>query len=130
MERSENMSRIRSKDTLPELKVRKALRMMGLNYRLHCNKYPGKPDIVIPRLKTAILVNGCFWHQHEGCKRSSVPKSNTSYWGPKLLLNTERDIIIQDKLRSCGMKVVVIWECETKKEEELIILLERKIYGN
>lgn len=91
-QRSLNMSLIRSKDTKPEVFVRSVLHRLGLRFRKNVKTLPGKPDILLPKYKTAIFVHGCFWHQHEGCKRSTTPKSNTDYWKPKLFGNTQRDI--------------------------------------
>lgn len=114
------MSRISSKHTKPEILVRKALYNLGFRYRLHNKKLHGKPDIVIKKLKIIIFVNGCFWHQHKGCKRQSIPKSNLGYWKNKLKSNVERqkkDIV---SLRRLGWKVYLIWECETKKPKVLL----------
>lgn len=113
--RSYNMSRIRSKDTKPEMIVRKFLFSQGFRYRLHDKKLPGKPDIVLPKYKTVIFVNGCFWHGHKGCKRSSNPKSNQKYWGAKILGNIKRDINNKKRLMKSGWMEISIWECETKK---------------
>lgn len=123
--RSKNMAAISSKNTIPEIIIRKKLWSLGYRYRLHSKKLPGKPDIYIPRLKTAIFVHGCFWHQHEGCKRSTIPKSNTDYWIPKLERNKERFLNQKKELVIQGLKVVVIWECETKKENIETIILNR-----
>src|SRR6266446_9314751 len=89
--RSWNMSRIKSRDTNPELSVRRSLHRLGYRYRLHRNNLPGKPDIVLPKHRIAIFVHGCFWHQHSGCIDCSKPKTNAKYWGPKLLANVQRD---------------------------------------
>ena len=112
--RSYNMSRIRSKDTKPELAVRKYLFAHGFRYRLHENKLPGKPDIVLPKYNTVIFVHGCFWHAHSGCTRSVIPKSNEGYWGPKIAGNLKRDIDNELLLREAGWQIIVIWECELK----------------
>ncbi len=117
--RSENMSKIRSKNTVPELKARKALTKLGLRYRLHSAKLPGKPDIVIPSRKTAVFINGCFWHQHKGCKRCSMPRSNSAFWEAKLLSNIERQKKQIQEIEAIGMKTVVIWECEVKNTDKL-----------
>ena len=112
--RSWNMSRIGSKNTKPELIVRKMLHNSGIRYRLHVNDLPGKPDFSNKSKGFAIFVNGCFWHQHEGCKRATIPKSNREYWIPKLKNNIKRQ---KDNIRSIlnmGIKPYVIWECETK----------------
>jgi|TARA_B100002003_G_scaffold225614_1_gene231771 DNA mismatch endonuclease (patch repair protein) len=121
--RSWNMSRIRSKNTRPELAVRKYLYSNGFRYRLHNRKLPGKPDITNQSKKTAVFVNGCFWHQHEGCKRAAIPKSNKSYWLPKLENNVARFKNNTDKLLDMGWKVFIVWECETKDE----VILKSKL---
>lgn len=113
-ERSENMSRIRSTNTKPEEIVRKYLFSKGFRYRKNDKRYPGKPDIVLPKYQTVIFVNGCFWHMH-GCSRSRLPKSNQEYWRPKIERNIERDADAKKKLEAEGWKVIVIWECELKK---------------
>lgn len=113
-ERSENMSRIRSTNTKPEEIVRKYLFSHGFRYRKNDKRYPGKPDIVLPKYRTIIFVNGCFWHMH-GCSRSRLPRSNQDYWKPKIERNIQRDAENQQKLEANGWKVVVVWECELKK---------------
>jgi DNA mismatch endonuclease (patch repair protein) len=108
--RSLNMSKINSKNTVPEVKLRKLLWKEGYRFRKNVKWLPGKPDIVFTKKRKVIFVNGCFWHQH-GCKRSSVPKSNTEYWIPKLAKNKERDIENINKLQNGGWQVFVVWEC-------------------
>ena len=115
VKRSWNMSRIRSKNTKPELMVRKVLHNAGIRYRLHAKDLPGKPDLSNKRRKFAIFVNGCFWHQHKGCKRASIPKSNTEYWIPKLKKNINRLKENLEELDNMGFTTVVIWECEVNK---------------
>lgn len=112
LERSERMSRIRSTDTSPELSLRKALHARGLRFRLHDKKLPGKPDIVLPRFKTVVLVHGCFWHRHGGCKVASTPKSNTAFWQEKFERNSARDAKNLASLQAIGWRVIVAWECE------------------
>lgn len=118
-DRSRNMARIRYKDTAPEIKVRKSLWKLGYRYRLNTKKFPGKPDIVLGSRKVALFVNGCFWHQHPGCKRNFMPKSNINYWEPKLKGNVERLEKNREKLQKLGYKTSVIWECQTKSETDL-----------
>ena len=113
-ERSENMSRIRSTNTKPEEIVRKYLFSHGFRYRKNDKRYPGKPDIVLPKYHTIIFVNGCFWHMHV-CSRSRLPRSNQEYWKPKIERNIQRDAENQQKLEADGWKVIVVWECELKK---------------
>lgn len=114
--RSFNMSRIHGKDTKPEEKVRKYLFANGFRYRKNDKKLPGKPDIVLPKYRTCILVNGCFWHKHEGCKYFVWPKNNAEFWKKKITGNVERDLRQQNELRLLGWNVIVIWECELKKD--------------
>lgn len=112
-QRSRNMSRIRSRDTKPELVVRSMLHRAGFRFRLNVKKLPGKPDIVLPKYKIIIFVHGCFWHQHPGCKRQLIPSSRKEYWEPKLKKNTERDKLHLLSLKELGWRVGVIWECDT-----------------
>jgi len=123
-QRSCNMSRIRSKNTKPELAVRRMLTKDGLRYRLHLANLPGKPDITITKIKVAIFINGCFWHQHEGCKRKSMPKTNVGYWHEKLRGNIERQQKHISDLDILGWKVGIIWECQTKDEKQLYEVLQ------
>ncbi len=111
-QRFRNMSNIKSKDTIPELKVRSYLFRKGLRYRLHDSKLPGRPDMVLKKYKVVLFVNGCFWHRHKGCKFYSIPKTNSEYWNKKLKRNEERDKVTHRKLIQEGWKVIVIWECE------------------
>jgi DNA mismatch endonuclease (patch repair protein) len=112
-ERSERMRSIRSEDTKPEIRVRKVLQASGFRYRLHDHRLPGKPDIVLPRWKTVVLVHGCFWHGHR-CKGSRVPSSNVDYWVRKIAGNKARDATNIATLESLGWRVYVLWECELK----------------
>jgi len=112
--RSWNMSRIKNKNTLPEIKVRSLLHGLGFRFRLHRSDLPGTPDIVLPKYKTVIFVNGCFWHVHENCKDSTIPKTNISFWEKKLKGNVERDRKKYAQLEEEGWKVIVVWECELK----------------
>ena len=114
--RSFNMSRIRSKDTKPELLVRKFLHKNGFRYRLHVKDLPGKPDIVLAKYKTVIFVHGCFWHGHKGCKYFVVPKTRTEWWINKIQANIANDLKAEENLISLGWKTVTIWECELKKD--------------
>lgn len=124
------MRRIQSRDTKPEQVVRKILTGLGLRYRLHVKKLPGKPDIVMKGRNTVIFVNGCFWHQHDGCSRKSMPKSNRDYWKPKLKRNIERQDEIISELAKDGWKIIKVWECQTKNKtakENLISELAKKL---
>lgn len=115
--RSYNMSKIRSTGTKPEDMVRKYLFSKGLRYRKNVKALPGKPDIVLPKYKTIVFVNGCFWHGHNGCKYFVMPKSNTEYWESKIDSNIARDQRTYDSLSALGWNVLVIWECELKKDK-------------
>ena len=115
--RSYNMSRIRSKDTKPELLARKFLHKNGFRYRLHVKDLPGKPDIVLPKYKTVIFIHGCFWHGHDDCRYFVVPKSRTDWWLEKIHRNKTNDRKAKVALEVLGWKVIHIWECETKTHE-------------
>jgi len=127
-ERSANMAQIRSKDTRPELLVRGALHRLGFRYRLHVRELPGRPDIVLPKLRKIIEVKGCFWHGHN-CVDGRVPKSNREYWKPKLLRNQMRDRSNVRKLRRLGWSVSCLWECRIYKlsQRELEEFLARML---
>tara|TARA_B100001964_G_C14054111_1_gene518384 strand:- start:189 stop:569 length:381 start_codon:yes stop_codon:yes gene_type:complete len=112
--RSEMMSSIRSKNTRPEMKVRKYLFSKGYRFRLHVRELPGKPDIVLPKYKTAIQVRGCFWHGH-GCRLSSFPKTNRKFWKNKILDNKKRDAKNDRKLRKMGYRLLIVNECNMEK---------------
>ena len=114
--RSWNMSRIKGKDTKIEVEVRKYLFSKGYRFRKNDKRYPGKPDIVLPKYHVAIFVHGCFWHRHEGCKDATTPKTRTEFWLEKFDKNVKNDRIKQEKLRELGWKVIVIWHCEIKKD--------------
>jgi len=113
--RSYNMSRIRSKDTRPEMQVRRYLFARGFRYRLHDSHLPGKPDLVLPKYRTVIFIHGCFWHAHQNCRYAVTPKSNTSYWSAKIAGNAARDAAAAEKLIALGWKSIIIWECQLKK---------------
>jgi DNA mismatch endonuclease (patch repair protein) len=119
-ERSRIMSHIRSKDTKPEKRLRSLLHRLGFRFRLHRKDLPGTPDIVLPKYRTVIFVHGCFWHQHPGCKKATLPRSNVEFWKNKLEKNIERDKEVEKKLIETGWNVIVIWECEIKKTYSLI----------
>lgn len=112
--RSYNMSRIKSKDTKPEMQVRKFLHAQGYRYRLHDKKLPGKPDIVLPGYNTIIFVHGCFWHGHKNCKYYVVPKTNTAWWLNKISTNKANDAKAVKALKKAGWKVITVWECSLK----------------
>ena len=114
-QRHYTMSRIRGKDTKPEILVRKYLFSEGFRFRKNDKRYPGHPDIVLPKYKTVIFVNGCFWHGHENCKYYTVPKSNTEFWIAKVKRNQERDKADVSALQALGWNVITIWECQLDK---------------
>ena len=115
--RSYNMSKIRGKDTRPEMLVRKFLHANGFRYRLHDKRLPGKPDIVLPKYKSIVQVHGCFWHGHEGCKYFVIPKTKTEWWSDKISRTKEKDKENDQKLKKLGWKVITIFECELKKDK-------------
>jgi len=121
--RSEVMSKIRGKNTKPELAVRSILHRMGYRFRLHRRDLPGCPDIVLPKYKTVIFVHGCFWHRHPKCKYAYNPKSRKTFWQKKFRQNVEQDKKVRKKLTRLGWKVIVIWECEIKNLNKVIRLV-------
>jgi DNA mismatch endonuclease, patch repair protein len=122
--RSWIMARIHSRDTQPELFVRSVVHRMGFRFRLGGAGLPGKPDLVFPRMKKALFVHGCFWHCHN-CRRASVPTSNTAFWKRKLLGNAQRDNQNYRKLKALGWSYLVVWQCELRKENRLLLKLKR-----
>jgi DNA mismatch endonuclease, patch repair protein len=117
--RSWNMSRIRGRDTTPEKIVRSLLHRLGFRFRLYVKHLPARPDVVLPSLRTVVLVHGCFWHRHEGCKNCTTPTNNQKFWLKKFDGNVARDKVNEQKLRETGWNCVVVWECETKDVETL-----------
>lgn len=113
-ERSKRMSRVRGRNTLPELLVRKMLHRLGYRYRIHDRELPGRPDIVFPKRRKVIFVHGCFWHRHEHCKLASTPKSRSQFWLAKLEANRQRDERNLGLLDGLGWGVLVVWQCELK----------------
>ena len=130
-QRSYNMSRIKGKETKPEIILRKALFAKGFRYSLHSKKLPGKPDIVLRKYKTVIFVNGCFWHGHEGCRYFVIPKTRTDFWMKKITGTIGRDLKKNNELDDLGWKILTVWECELKKDklEEIVENLILKIRG-
>ena len=128
--RSENMRKIRSKDTKPELIVRKLIFNEGFRYRLHSKLIPGKPDITFPSKKKVIFINGCFWHQHniKNCNNSHLPKSNLEYWIPKLEKTVQRDLKNQSELKKLGYSILILWECEL--DDSKLLLKKIKYFLN
>ena len=125
--RSWNMSRIGGKNTQPELVVRSLLHKMGYRFRLHAKKLPGKPDIVLPKYKTVIFVNGCFWHRHKRCKYAYTPKSRIKFWQKKFQGTIERDQKAKRQLKKLGWKFLIIWECRVKNTHKIKQLVEKQL---
>lgn len=119
--RSQNMSRIKGKNTKPEVLLRSLLHQAGFRFRIHAYNLPGKPDIVMPRYNTVIFVNGCFWHRHKNCKYAYNPKSRQNFWQEKFARTIQRDQEKTDKLIKDGWQVRTVWECELKKDPEAVI---------
>ena len=113
------MQSVGTRNTLPELIVRRAVHALGFRFRLHRKDLPGTPDLVFPRLRKVIFVDGCFWHGHQGCRKGALPKSRVEYWEPKIRRNIERDKEVRSLLRDSGWDVLTIWQCETKETETL-----------
>ena len=126
--RSWIMSRVKGRDTKPEVLVRSFVHRMGYRFRVHRRELPGNPDIVLARHKKVIFVHGCFWHGHKGCSRSRRPTTNEKFWNNKLNGNIKRDRLNCRELRQMDWKVLVVWECETKASELLLEKLERFLY--
>lgn len=118
-ERSRNMSRVKGRDTKPELLVRSIVHRLGYRFRLHGKKLPGRPDIVLPRHHKVIFVHGCFWHGHPGCRRAARPSSNREFWDKKIESNIARDAANIEALRQADWKVLVIWQCAMKDRDQL-----------
>ena len=118
------MSRVKGKNTTPELRVRQLAHAMGLRFRLHRKDLPGRPDLVFPKYRIALFVHGCFWHRHPNCPKASLPKTRTEFWQSKFEKNVERDERTIASLRALGWDAQVIWECETKDSANLSRRLE------
>ncbi|MBV4542148.1 very short patch repair endonuclease [Pseudomonas vlassakiae] len=125
--RSRMMSGIRGKDTAPEMLVRRFLHNRGYRYRLHRKDLPGNPDIVIPRLKVCIFVHGCFWHRHPGCRYATTPKTRLEFWGDKFQKNIARDAANTLALEARDWTVLIVWECQLKKDPETLSRLEHRL---
>lgn len=119
--RSEVMSKIRGKNTKPEMILRSQLFKLGFRFRIHKKDLPGKPDIVLPKYQTVIFVHGCFWHYHKDCREGRIPSTNSKFWEEKLSKNVEKDKRHTKALQELGWKVIVIWECEIEKNIEQVL---------
>ena len=128
--RSWNMSRIQSRDTKPEKAVRSILHKLGYRFRLHRKNLPGSPDIVLPKYNSVIFVHGCFWHRHKNCKKAYSPKTKKTFWEEKFKTNIERDIKVNNELKSDGWRVFVVWECELSYIESVAKELEIFLKNN
>ena len=127
-QRHYNMSRIKAKDTKPEVLVRSYLFRRGLRFRKNDKLLPGHPDVVLPKYKTVIFINGCFWHGHENCRYAVIPKTNTEFWTEKINANRIRDELEKQKLQDAGWKVIIIWECMLKRTSQENTL--ESLYGS
>lgn len=125
-QRSRNMSRIRNGNTRPERLTRSLLHRMGYRFRLHRKDLPGRPDIVLPKHRTVVLVHGCYWHRHSGCHLAYTPKSNLEFWQAKFRDNTVRDARQRQDLLALGWRVITVWECETRAPDTLAERLQRE----
>jgi len=128
--RSWVMGRVKGRDTKPEIVVRSIVHRMGFRFRIHRGDLPGKPDIVLPRHSRVIFVHGCFWHGHNGCSRSKRPTTNRMFWHKKLEENVARDRRVRRDLHRIGWKVLVVWQCESRKPEKLVGKLERFLHDH
>jgi len=127
IKRSEVMSKVTAKDTRPEVKVRKFLFSKGFRYRKNDKRFPGKPDIILPKYKTAIFVHGCFWHHHDNCRAAALPQTNYEFWKNKMETNIKRDRKNQKDLKKLGWKILVIWQCQIKNRELFEKTMKRTI---
>lgn len=133
LKRSEVMSRVRARDTRPEMRIRRALHTAGLRYRLHAKDLPGRPDIVFRRVRLAIFVHGCFWHRHPECEHARMPKTRLGFWRTKLKANVARDARQVAELEAAGWTVLTLWECETRDATAVAMFVEnvaRRVRGN
>jgi DNA mismatch endonuclease (patch repair protein) len=128
--RSWNMSRIRGRDTAPERHVRSILHRMGCRFRLHVTRLPGRPDVVLPRYRSVVVVHGCFWHRHADCKHAYTPKSNIEFWAKKFNENVDRDRRTTAALKKLGWRVIIVWECELGTPARLRSRLIRLLSGS
>lgn len=126
MSRSDIMRAVKRAHTAPEIIVRQTLHALGLRFRLQRRDLPGSPDIVLPRFRTAIFVHGCFWHRHPGCRYATTPKTRQEYWLPKFAANVERDARKEAQLSELDWRVLIVWECETRDREELMMRLRHE----
>ena len=131
-QRRRNMAAIHSASTKPEIRLRRALWRLGFRFKVNDKKLPGKPDIVFPKYRTIVFVNGCFWHGHKGCPISHIPETNTDFWTAKIARNQERDQEVWRQLEAKGWAVIIVWECQLKKAvlNETICRVEKELHHN
>ena len=127
-QRHKCMAAVKGKDTKPEMLVRRYIHAAGYRYGLHNKKLPGKPDIVLRRLKTVIFIHGCFWHGHENCKYFRLPKTDVEFWQTKIARNRERDAHVMEQLQALGWRVIIVWECELKPKEKREETLKKLVH--
>jgi DNA mismatch endonuclease, patch repair protein len=128
--RSAIMSRVTGRNTKPEIVVRKIVHSLGFRFRLHRKDLPGKPDLVLPRHRKIIFVNGCFWHGHSKCRRSKLPSSNIEFWRAKIARNKSRDLEVTRSLREIGWEILVVWQCEIVQRDHLLSKLHSFLDNN
>lgn len=124
---SARLGRVRQRDTVPEVEVRRALHKLGHRFRIRNRDLPGSPDVANRSRRWAVFVHGCFWHRHPGCRRATTPKRNADFWADKFRGNQKRDARVQAELRRLGFDVIVVWECESEVRERLASILRKKL---
>lgn len=124
-QRSERMSRVLSRDTKPELRIRRLVHSLGYRYRLNVRDLPGKPDLVFRKRRKVLFVHGCFWHRHDDCHLARMPKSRLDFWTPKLQKNKARDAVVRKQLKADGWSMLIIWECEISNIERVAVRIKR-----
>lgn len=127
--RSHIMRLVKTADTKPEIAVRRILHRLGFRFRLHCGTLPGRPDVVLPKWLTIVLIHGCFWHRHAGCPKATTPKTKRRYWIKKFDTNVKRDRRVHAQLEELGWRVCVVWQCELSSPEKLAARLDAFIRG-
>ena len=126
-QRAEIMRRIAGKNTAPELQVRSLLHGLGYRFRIHRRDLPGRPDIVLSRYRAVILVHGCFWHGHKGCRRATIPQTRTEFWRAKIEKNMARDVVVRGKLSKLGYRTIVVWQCELRNRSAVASRLDKRL---
>ena len=126
--RSRIMSGIRGKNTRPEMVLRRALHARGLRYRVHVKEIPGRPDIVLPKYRAVVFVQGCFWHRHKGCRFATTPATRSDFWQAKFAANVERDRVVREALSSLGWRMAIVWECALRKSHQTEVAADQVYY--